>query len=84
MGYDENKKGWQFDPNTSRCHVSHNVIFDETSSWWTSKYVALSQSKEIEERQQESFEEPLEELQQSTAATPQLILQKKPWQTGVY
>ena len=65
MGYDENRKGWRCcDPTTSKCYISQNVVFDETSSWWTPKYIVLPHSNK-EEQLHEKYEEQSIEVQQS-------------------
>ncbi|GKV12767.1 hypothetical protein SLEP1_g23879 [Rubroshorea leprosula] len=58
LGYDDERKGWRCcDPNTGRCCVSRNVVFDEASSWWSPQEVVLPNSKELEEKVQEKFGE---------------------------
>lgn len=36
VGYDSERKGWRcYDLSMRKCSVSWNVVFDETSSWWS-------------------------------------------------
>lgn len=56
-GYDSERKGWRcVEPNTRKCHVSRNVVFDEASSWWSLEHTALPDSKEFEVEVQEKME----------------------------
>lgn len=48
VGYDQERKGWKCcDPTYGRCYVSRNVVFDETSSWWSTDHNALPDSKTL-------------------------------------
>ncbi|KAJ0546766.1 putative RNA-directed DNA polymerase [Helianthus annuus] len=50
VGYDPERKGWRCcDPNTGNIHVSRNVIFDETSSWWGADNQVLGDTKQLVE-----------------------------------
>jgi len=45
VGYDSQRKGWKCcDPLTGKCYTSRNVVFDEASSWWSSKKETLPDS----------------------------------------
>ena len=45
VGYDSQRKGWRcYDPTTGKCYTSRNVVFDESSSWWSSEKEILSNS----------------------------------------
>lgn len=36
VGYDNQQKGWKCcDPTIGKCYTSWNVVFDESSSWWS-------------------------------------------------
>lgn len=48
VGYNNQRKGWRYcDPNTGKCYIIKNVMFDEASSKWNSQKEELSVSKEI-------------------------------------
>lgn len=50
VGYDKTLKGWRCcDPNSGRCYVSRNFVFDENSSWWLEKHEVLPDSKLLKE-----------------------------------
>lgn len=50
VGYDQERKGWRCcDPVTWKCYVSRDVMFDETSSWWSSKREVLPDSETLKE-----------------------------------
>ena len=45
IGYDSQRKGWRcYDPTTRKCYTSRNVVFDESSSWWSSEKEILPDS----------------------------------------
>jgi hypothetical protein len=51
IGYDDERKGWRCcDPTTGRIHTSRNVVFDEASTWWPSKYIVQSDADQHEAR----------------------------------
>ena len=61
VGYEEHRKGWRCcDPTTGKCYISKNVVFDETSSWWTPEYVALPHSNEEEQLHEKCKEQSIE------------------------
>lgn len=50
VGYDLERKGWRCcDPNSGRCYVSRNIVFDETSSWWSTNHETLPDSDVLKE-----------------------------------
>lgn len=88
MGYDEKRKGWKcFDPQTGKCYTSKNVVFDESSSWWSAESVVLLDSKEIEESLQkhdetDRIEQTMEEERIDDVSGFQLPESSmSPWQT---
>ncbi|GKV08051.1 hypothetical protein SLEP1_g19738 [Rubroshorea leprosula] len=89
LGYDDQRKGWRCcDPNTGRCCVSRNVVFDEASSWWSPQEIVLPDSKELEEKVQEKFGEDTcrlldtkEVVEKEKEIAPERTV--SPWQTGV-
>ncbi|GKV38633.1 hypothetical protein SLEP1_g46522 [Rubroshorea leprosula] len=89
LGYDDQRKGWRCcDPNTGRCCVSRNVVFDEASSWWSPQEVVLPDSKELEEKVQEKFGEDtcrLLDTQEIVEKEKEIAPERtvSPWQTGV-
>ncbi|KAL4559623.1 hypothetical protein LXL04_031766 [Taraxacum kok-saghyz] len=55
VGYDQEKKGWKCcDPTSGKCYVSKNVVFDETSSWWSPDYKAPPDSQNLTENLENS------------------------------
>lgn len=53
--YDEERKGWWFyDPFTEKYYVSRNVIFDETSSLWSTNHEILPYSEQLKEELESS------------------------------
>ncbi|KAD5961360.1 hypothetical protein E3N88_12833 [Mikania micrantha] len=55
VGYDNQRKGWKCcDPNTGKCYVSRNVVFDETSSWWSAEQKILPDSQPLQDELQAS------------------------------
>ncbi|KAI3513963.1 hypothetical protein L1887_12232 [Cichorium endivia] len=50
VGYDQERKGWRCcDPNSGKCYVSRNVVFDENSSWWSENHETLPDSETLQE-----------------------------------
>ncbi|KAD1553683.1 hypothetical protein E3N88_42639 [Mikania micrantha] len=56
IGYDLERKGWRCcDPSTGNVHVSRNVVFDETSSWWAADNQLLQNTKQLVESLESSL-----------------------------
>ncbi|KAK3009164.1 hypothetical protein RJ639_014064 [Escallonia herrerae] len=48
-GYDSERKGWRcIDPNTGCVHISRNVVFDESSSWWPFDQAIVPENRQVE------------------------------------
>ncbi|KAG6471189.1 hypothetical protein ZIOFF_072290 [Zingiber officinale] len=63
VGYDSQRKGWKCcDPTSERCYTSRNVMFDETSSWWTTEKEVLPKSKDLEDKVQQKMREHIVQL----------------------
>ena len=53
VGYDNKRKGRRCcDPSIGKIYVSPDVIFYETSSWWSNEKVALPDSLELQDEAQ--------------------------------
>ncbi|CAN1187372.1 Retrovirus-related Pol polyprotein from transposon TNT 1-94 [Linum perenne] len=98
VGYDEQRKGWRCcDPETGKCHVSRNVVFDEMTSYWSPQVTIEPESEEIKERVQEKLEKniKIEEEQEEASTKPEasqethgardeiVAKEKSPWRTTV-
>ncbi|CAN1849719.1 Retrovirus-related Pol polyprotein from transposon TNT 1-94 [Linum perenne] len=99
VGYDEKRKGWRCcDPETGKCHVSRNVVFDEMTSYWSPQATIEPESEETKERVQEKLEKKakVEEEQEEEASTKHeasqethgsqdeiVAKEKSPWKTTV-
>jgi hypothetical protein len=58
IGYDDERKGWRcYDPTTERMHTSRNVVFDEASTWWPSKYIVQLDSDQHEAHVEDTMRE---------------------------
>ena len=56
VGYDTERKGWRCcDPTTHQCYTSHNMVFDEASSWWSRDTAMLPSSGNLEENLQQKL-----------------------------
>jgi transposase InsO family protein len=95
VGYDDARKGWRCcDPTMGKCHISRNVVFDESSAWWPPEKVVLPEShdlvevpEEIQEESHDGIEKVLEEVQgEEQIPTPDHSPSKgkNPWKTGVH
>lgn len=83
VGYDQERKGWRCcDPNTGKCYTSRNVVFDESSSWWSTNREALQDSDLLKEELESThinlnFEDDIIiEYNDVQAQSP------SPWKTG--
>lgn len=55
VGYDQQRKGWRCcDPTNGKCYVSRNVVFDETSSWWSTNRGNFLDSETLKENPESS------------------------------
>lgn len=86
VGYDSQQKGWRCcDPTTGKCYTSRNVVFDESSSWWSSEKEILPHSDVFKDELQSA------QIQLSLGKTKNAgdgdigdIETQRPWQTGVH
>ncbi|KAJ7962838.1 Retrovirus-related Pol polyprotein from transposon TNT 1-94 [Quillaja saponaria] len=90
VGYDTQRKGWKCcDPTTGKCYTSRNVVFDESSSWWSSENEILPDSNDFEaELQTAQFQSTSNETKDvgddgDDGDAEQGVAQNS-WQTGVY
>ncbi|KAE8686769.1 Detected protein of unknown function [Hibiscus syriacus] len=92
VGYDSQRKGWKCcDPISGRCYTSQNVVFDEVSSWWSSKNEVLPDSREFGDKLQQKMGEHAVQFQTSSDESEdpngddvEQRVTHNPWQTGVY
>ncbi|KAJ7956845.1 Retrovirus-related Pol polyprotein from transposon TNT 1-94 [Quillaja saponaria] len=80
------KGGNASDPTTGKCYTSRNVVFDESSSWWSSENEILPDSNDFEaELQTAQFQSTSNETRDvgDDGDVEQVVAQNS-WQTGVY
>lgn len=77
VGYDNQRKGWKCcDPTTRKCYSSRNVVFDEASSWWSSKKEEIPESKEMEDTLQKAGEQ-IAEIRSVLEAAKNSVMKKR-------
>ncbi|KAL0452913.1 UNVERIFIED_CONTAM: Retrovirus-related Pol polyprotein from transposon RE2 [Sesamum latifolium] len=86
VGYDSQRKGWRCcDPTTRNCYTSQNVVFDETSSWWSPSKEVLPNFGVFEEALEDSQIKLISKIK--AANGDQDVKEgaaQNSWQTGVY
>ncbi|KAL6312964.1 hypothetical protein AAG906_038533 [Vitis piasezkii] len=86
VGYDSQRKGWRCcDPTTGKCYTSRNVVFDESSSWWSSEKEILPDSNVFkDELQSARIQLSLGEAENAADGDIGDDETQSPWQTGVH
>ncbi|RVW59275.1 Retrovirus-related Pol polyprotein from transposon TNT 1-94 [Vitis vinifera] len=86
VGYDSQRKGWRCcDPTTGKCYTSWNVVFDESSSWWSSEKEILPDSDVFkDELQSARIQLSLGEAENAADGDIGDDETQSPWQTGVH
>ncbi|KAL6327017.1 hypothetical protein AAG906_013184 [Vitis piasezkii] len=86
VGYDSQRKGWRcYDPTTGKCYTSRNVVFDESSSWWSSEKEILPDSDVFkDELQSARIQLSLGEAENAADGDIGDDETQSPWQTGVH
>ena len=86
VGYDGQRKGWRCcDPTTGKCYTSRNVVFDESSSWWSSENEILPDSDVFkDELQSAQIQLSLGEAENVVDGDIRDVETQSPWQTGVH
>ncbi|CAL5324316.1 unnamed protein product [Camellia sinensis] len=86
VGYDSQRKGWRCcDPTTGKCYTSRNVVFDESSSWWSSEKEILPDSDVFkDELQSTQIQLSLGETKNAADGDIGDVETQSPWQTGVH
>jgi len=89
VGYDNQRKGWRCcDPITGKCYTSRNVVFDESSSWWSIEHQSLPDSEGLKEEMQIARIQ-LSKDEDNTDSQEEVIdvdaeIKENPWQTGIH
>ncbi|KAF9679044.1 hypothetical protein SADUNF_Sadunf07G0099100 [Salix dunnii] len=89
VGYDNQRKGWKCcDPITGKCYTSRNVVFDESSSWWSIEQKSLPDSEGFKEEMQIARIQ-LSNDEDNTDSQEEVIdddaeIKENPWQTGIH
>ena len=86
VGYDSQRKEWRCcDPTTGKCYTSRNVVFDESSSWWSSEKKILPDSDVFkDELQSARIQLSLGEVENAANGDIRDDETQSPWQTGVH
>ncbi|KAA8547802.1 hypothetical protein F0562_004231 [Nyssa sinensis] len=86
VGYDSQRKRWRCcDPTTGKCYTSRNVVFDESSSWWSSEKEILPDSDVFkDELQSAQIQLSLGEAENAADGDIEDGETQSPWQTGVH
>ncbi|RVW83189.1 Retrovirus-related Pol polyprotein from transposon TNT 1-94 [Vitis vinifera] len=86
VGYDSQRKEWRCcDPTTGKCYTSRNVVFDESSSWWSSEKEILPDSDVFkDELQSARIQLSLGEAENAADGDIGDDETQSPWQTGVH
>ncbi|RVW91817.1 Retrovirus-related Pol polyprotein from transposon TNT 1-94 [Vitis vinifera] len=86
VGYDSQPKRWRCcNPTTGKYYTSRNVVFDESSSWWSSEKEILPDSDVFkDELQSARIQLSLGEAENAADGDIGDDETQSPWQTGVH
>lgn len=86
VGYhQERKEWWCCDPFAVKCYVSRNVVFNETSSWWSTNHEIPPDSEQLKEELESSkVSFNFDEKEIIVEDNEIKVQNQQPWQTSVF